>query len=659
MDNLDQENPPLNFPKTAFDAYMENMSVEVAKLAQSSLERQLQEAVGIAQRPTRPPGRPRKPLELLQAHEFLSPTQSSVSCNGDSSDSTGGLPAPPRNETYVNWFTPDLWPRIAHALSQSNSKAVGTVSYLQRRWPSTPTIQGPYHRLNESTVRGWFLLDGRTFKPTIRCAIDTLTLSGKPADPRSIAQGVVPSLWKGKIALEDEWQSLLRHQRDSGQVVNSVTTQILLKGFLMAKCPEVLKKNGGPFSCSRSYVTRYLRKVMGWTFRASTTNASKLPRDWQLQGDMLAMRMAYLVKAHGIPPQLVVNADQTGLALVPCAGERTYSRKGSREVSITGRDDKRAITVVPSVAASGHLLPFQLVFEGKTRAVIPQSPAAILVTHQGWVLSKTHNHWSNLATTKEWINDILRPYHLRICKELGLHAGKQKCVLLLDCWSVHKSAEFRSWMSNNHPNIVIIYVPAGCTSKLQPCDVIVQRPLKCQYQRQYHDWAIAQISAQFSAGVTPQSSRVDLAVGTLRVKAVEWLHQCHIRLTSQVAMLKKGWSHCLLLRAWEEDFQEEAFSVQEKGQSLFASDPTTEGGLEPEPPLGPVLMEWDGEHELEAVIEECTDQKPIVDLNEVARTEAIGNDRLFDFTEEAEDHDTVNFTQYLTDPYVTTPYGKE
>lgn len=74
--------------------------------------------------------------------------------------------------------------------------------------------------------------------------------------------------------------------------MNSISSQMLLKGFLMAKAlevlPRVLHENGGPFTCSRSYVTRYLRKVIKWMFRSSTTNASKLPSNWVLQGENLA-----------------------------------------------------------------------------------------------------------------------------------------------------------------------------------------------------------------------------------------------------------------------------------------------------------------------------------------------------------------------------------
>jgi hypothetical protein len=48
-------------------------------------------------------------------------------------------------------------------------------------------------------------------------------------------------------------------------------------------------------------------------------------------------------------------------------------------------------------------------------------------------------------------------------KELGLPSS-QVSIWLIDCWSVHKSKEFRTWMKKNHPNIILLFVPGGCTS---------------------------------------------------------------------------------------------------------------------------------------------------------------------------------------------------
>ena len=45
-------------------------------------------------------------------------------------------------------------------------------------------------------------------------------------------------------------------------------------------------------------------------------------------------------------------------------------------------------------------------------------------------------------------------------KELGLPAD-QKAIALMDCWSVHKSKEFRTWWKAKYPWLLFLFIPAG------------------------------------------------------------------------------------------------------------------------------------------------------------------------------------------------------
>ncbi len=47
-----------------------------------------------------------------------------------------------------------------------------------------------------------------------------------------------------------------------------------------------------------------------------------------------------------------------------------------KEVKCLGKDDKRQIMAVVSSTASGELVPLQLVFQGKTEAVVPKDEDA-------------------------------------------------------------------------------------------------------------------------------------------------------------------------------------------------------------------------------------------------------------------------------------------
>ena len=81
----------------------------------------------------------------------------------------------------------------------------------------------------------------------------------------------------------------------------------------------------------------------------------------------MTLKIAYLIKLYNIHLSLVVNTDQTNIHLVPLAGDRTWEKKGSKDVGVIGGDDKRAITACVSSAAYGSLLPVQLIFSGIQR----------------------------------------------------------------------------------------------------------------------------------------------------------------------------------------------------------------------------------------------------------------------------------------------------
>jgi hypothetical protein len=68
---------------------------------------------------------------------------------------------------------------------------------------------------------------------------------------------------------------------------------------------------------------------------------------------------------------------------------------------------------------------------------------------------------------------ILVSYLDKEVERLNL-ADSQNMIWLIDCWSVHTTVAFRDWMSKNHPRILVLYVPANCTSKFQPADVVLQ-----------------------------------------------------------------------------------------------------------------------------------------------------------------------------------------
>ena len=70
-------------------------------------------------------------------------------------------------------------------------------------------------------------------------------------------------------------------------------------------------------------------------------------------------------QANNVPPQLIINWDQTGLNVVPTCSW-TMEEQGSQRVETAGLGDKRKITATFAVAMSGAVLAIQMLYAGKT-----------------------------------------------------------------------------------------------------------------------------------------------------------------------------------------------------------------------------------------------------------------------------------------------------
>ena len=76
-------------------------------------------------------------------------------------------------------------------------------------------------------------------------------------------------------------------------------------------------------------------------------------------------------------------------------------------------------------------------------------------------------------------------------------------------------------MKNNHPTIVLNYVPGGCTGLFQPCDVGIQRVFKHSLKRSYHSDVVLELSKQLAREETRLV--VDKQIGVLRDRSITWL----------------------------------------------------------------------------------------------------------------------------------------
>jgi hypothetical protein len=180
------------------------------------------------------------------------------------------------------------------------------------------------------------------------------------------------------------------------------------------------------------------------------------------------------------------------------SGQKTWNEVGKGSVEILNADDRRQITCVLSVAASGHSLPMQIVYKGSTSRAMPKEEIRNVLQMKGHhITGNPKNHWSSEKTMEQFVERILLPYYEKVKKEMMLEEST-KVIWLIDCWSVHLSEKFRSWMKTKHKEwLVFLYIPANCTSIFQPCNVSLNRPFKAAFRSEFQKWAIALSEQKF------------------------------------------------------------------------------------------------------------------------------------------------------------------
>jgi len=94
---------------------------------------------------------------------------------------------------------------------------------------------------------------------------------------------------------------------------------------------------------------------------------------------------------------------------MPMVRKRTWEKRGSKVVGVLGGDDKRSITTCVFSFVDGALLPFQLIFQGTTKRVLPKIRGTQIGLNHGFHFTMTNNHWSNLESMQEFVNFILVP----------------------------------------------------------------------------------------------------------------------------------------------------------------------------------------------------------------------------------------------------------
>ena len=119
------------------------------------------------------------------------------------------------------------------------------------------------------------------------------------------------------------------------------------------------------FTPTRSWI-QSIYKRCNFSRRAGTTSKPPVPRGLYEECKLsFLVDIKNCVKQYNVPPELILNADQTPSSYVS-VGRMTMAQTNSQSVPIKGLADKRNITLTFVISMSDEFLPLQIIYQGKS-----------------------------------------------------------------------------------------------------------------------------------------------------------------------------------------------------------------------------------------------------------------------------------------------------
>ena len=345
--------------------------------------------------------------------------------------------------------------------------------------------------------------------------------------------------------LDGKVQQYLRALRRAGAPVNARIVLAAAEGIAKATDRTTLIDNGGHIRLTLAWAYSILKR-MGFVQRKATTKTktSLSKPEFELAKKTYLKKIKKAVVDGKIPPELVINWDQTGVNVVP-ASQWTQAEKGSSRVEIAGVGDKRQITVTVAGTLSGKLLPFQVLYEGKTEQCHPSTAFP-----EGFDIWHTPNHWANGATSIRFLKNIILPYVSATRKELGL-GEEHMALVIFDTFKGHKGDEIKSLLQES--NILSVIVPSNCTDILQPLDLSVNKPLKDHLRCSFQSWYSEQVSKQLEEGKEPEDIKVDTRLSVMKPLGARWITSACDYIRSESGIVRGGFLEAGIVDALDQD----------------------------------------------------------------------------------------------------------
>ena len=259
-----------------------------------------------------------------------------------------------------------------------------------------------------------------------------------------------------------------------GGVVSSTIAIAVAKGLIQSSSDADLKR----IKINTSWAESLFRR-MGFVRRMAATAKIPIPEKACKEIELVFMhKIVQKVEKHNIPHFFIINADQTPSKYVP-VGRSTLAEKNIKDVPISGSADKRLITANFAETLDGSVLPFQLIYKGKTTQSLPKTDFP-----DGFSLSVNEKDFSNTQESIKFLKEIVTLFVDK--KRSEVKNPRQVGLLIWDVFRGQKMTPVLGIFKEN--NIITEYVPNDMTNYYQPLDCTTNKWAKDFLKAKFSSW---------------------------------------------------------------------------------------------------------------------------------------------------------------------------
>lgn len=368
---------------------------------------------------------------------------------------------------------------------------------------------------------------------------------------------IVPKKKRGRPTLLPEEldlkvMAMIKSMRESGAVINYSVMEAVAIGIITANDRTLLAANGGHIKLGLKWCESLTTRLNFVKRKATTAKPLIAPGLIKEVGLSFYKEINEIVHAHKIPPELIINIDQTPLPFV-LISKYTLEKKGTSRVPVLGTSDYRQITGTFGITLSGHFLPIQLIYQGKTDRSQPnfEFPKEFHVT-------QTSNHWADENTSIEMMKKILIPYVKEKRKELKV--PNKPWLLICDVFKGQWTDAVKKVVKASNGKMVA--VPNNWTNYFQPLDLTVNKSSKDFLRDEAQAWYSNEIAKQMSEGKRTDQIKVDVRLSVVKPLHAKWITKYYDYARNHPEIIINGWKKSGITENLEKKINLDPFSTK-------------------------------------------------------------------------------------------------